>query len=72
MSYRRDYRFDEARPRCPECGSIVDPKKAVPLYKLPDPLPEHIASRELLLGIYCNADHAIDAYERGWPSGYLR
>jgi hypothetical protein len=50
-----------ARPRCPECLQVVDPKKAR-VYA-------DTASwqrNKLLAGIYCCSDHLLDAHVRGW------
>ena len=58
--------LDNPRPTCPECGKSVHPEKAVPFG-------EAETMRERVLeGIYCSADHILDAIQRGWPKDRAR
>lgn len=52
----------EARQRCPECGGVVDPRKARPFG-----FAKKIKHR-ILEGIYCSSDCLLDAFERGHPA----
>ncbi len=60
----------EPRPVCPECGEVVDPKKACVLHTLRGD-EAWIAAPELLKGVYCSADHLLNAYLRGWAAGVI-
>lgn len=61
---------NQARPCCPECGAIVDPKKCVVLHTLRGD-ESWIHSPDLLYGVYCNSDHLLNAWLRGWASAAL-
>ena len=49
------------RPVCPECGRSCHPETAFPYVKA-----ETLKDR-LLEGVYCRADHLLDAHKRGYP-----
>ena len=49
------------RPVCVECGRSCHPETAFPYGKA-----ETLKDR-LLEGIYCSADHLLDAHKRGYP-----
>lgn len=57
-----------ARPVCPECGRVVDPKKARPITLAGSKLPEAKQVRYAVVGIYCGSDCALDSWLRGFPS----
>lgn len=57
----------EARPRCKECGDVLDPTRAQSIHTLKGD-EQWIESPDLLRGLYCDADCALDAYLRGWPA----
>lgn len=64
-------RASEPRPICPECGEVVDPKKARILSRLRGD-ERWISAPELLMGVYCQSDHLLDAYLRGYPGAAIR
>ena len=45
--------------RCPECGALIKPEKAVEIL--------HHPTNKDLVQIYCRADCVLDALERGYP-----
>lgn len=61
-------RKSSARPVCPECGRVVDPKRAVPVTLAGSKLPEAKQVRYAVVGIYCCPDCAIVSWLRGFPS----
>jgi len=54
------------RPTCPECGRTVHPTVAFP-YGIAKSMRERV-----LEGIYCKADHLLDAIKRGYPRDRAR
>lgn len=54
----------EPRQQCAECGKVCKPETAVPVYKVHEKATWVIPER--FTGIYCCADHALDAYLRGY------
>jgi hypothetical protein len=50
----------DARPRCRECGKLLDPKKTFVIRS------SRNFNRDVcLVGLYCCADHVLDAWNRG-------
>ena len=62
--------IDDPGPLCRECGKVVHPTRAVLVTKIPEQHLETVGSVHLP-GIYCSADHAIDACSRGFPMAGL-
>lgn len=54
------------RPTCPECGRSCHPETAS-LYGKAETLKDR-----LLEGVYCSADHVLDAIRRGYPQDRAR
>lgn len=64
---------DQPRPTCPECGSVIDPRRFVTVSDY-DTLASELHTVDTsvfdfdrLSGIYCCSDCVLDAFERGWP-----
>lgn len=54
------------RPTCPECGRSCHPEIAFPYGEA------HSLRERMLEGIYCCADHLLDAHKRGYPNDRAR
>lgn len=65
--------MEEPRPTCPECGSVIDPRRFVTVSDYDVLLSEledadtSVFDMDRLSGIYCSSDCVLDAFARGWP-----
>ncbi len=63
--------MESPRPTCPECGSVIDPRRFVTLgdhdTTIPDFFQTSMFRRKTLEGIYCSSDCVLDAVDRGYP-----